>query len=179
MAQQLISREKNKSIIFLAIFSVGLFAFIFIGIYPRYKLLKQTERRIDELSSQISRQKEILPALAMQFQEMTQLKLPEGLLFPDKTALEEKEKILSDIQELSIQNSISVENIVFESNNETAVILLATIKPENDDKDSFLKFHHFLIKLGSLPYIDRIERLSIRAADQIKKIEIRLRFVKK
>lgn len=181
MPQQIISKEKTRSIILFLICGIGIFVFVVIAMYPRYKLLIQTKKQTDEFNAQIEKQKELLPLLALQFQEMDKLKLPDELSSPNKAALlpEEKEKAASDIGGLAAQNRLSVERITFEENLETVSVLLATNSMETEDKHSFSNIHRFLIGLENLSYTDRIERISIRAVDQIRKIEIRHKLVKK
>jgi len=155
--------------------------FVIVAMYPRYKLLIQTKMQTDELNMQLERQKELLPLLALRFQELDQLKLPDELSSLNKVALlpEEKEKVSSDIGGLAAQNRLSLETIGFEANFETVSVSLVTVKQETEDKDSFSNIHRFLIGLENLSYTDQIEHIAIRAVDQIRKIEIRHKLVKK
>ncbi len=149
--------------------------------YPRYKLLIQTKKHTDEFNAQIEKQKELLPLLALQLQEIDKFKLPDELSSLNKAALlpEEKAKAAFDIEQLAAQNRLSVESVGFDANFETLSVLLATNSTETEDKNSFSNIHRFLIGLENLSYTDRIERISIRAIDQIRKIEIRHKLVKK
>jgi hypothetical protein len=182
MSQQIISKEKKRSLVFFLICGTGLLMFVIFAMYPRYRLLIQAKIQTDELRAEIDRQKELLPLLAIRLQESEQLRLPDELSSRNKTALlpEEKEKVSSDIEQLAAQSHLGIESVSFGADFETVSVLLATAAmPEAGDKDSFSNIRRFLIGLENLSYADRIERIAIRAVDQVRKIEIRHKLMKK
>lgn len=177
MTQNIISKEFRGNFTLILICCAGLIIFFVIVLYPRYKLIIQKQFDITEIKRQIADQKEIIPQLAMKMIEADRLKLPEGLVFQNKNPLlpDEKEKLPLLIEELAARCHLKMENITIDSEN--ILISLSTIK--QNDKDSFTEIYHFLMELKKIDYNERIDRIAIRAVGEIKKIEIKIRIVKK
>lgn len=177
MSQTIISKERTENFTLFLICGAVLIMFFVIVLYPRYKLLIQKQLDITELKYQITDQKEMIPQLAMKMLEADRLKLPERLVFPNKSPIlpDEKEKLPSVIEESAIRCHLKSEKVVVDGEN----ILLSLTTLKQNDKDSFTEIYPFLMELKKMTYAERIERISIRAAGDIKKIEIKISIVKK
>ncbi len=177
MTKTIISKERTGNFTLFLICGAGLIIFFVIVLYPRYKLIIQKQSDIAEIKHQISDQKEMIPQLAMKMIEADRLKLPDGLVSQSKKPFlpDEKEKLLSLIEESAVRYHLKTESIVVDGEN--ILMSLSTIK--QNDKDSFTEIYPFLMELKKMTYAERIERIVMRAVGEIKKIEIRIRVVKK
>ncbi len=182
MALTIITKERTRSFTVFLICTAILLLFVLIVLYPRYKILIEKEFYISKLKHQIADQKELIPQIAVKMQEAEQARLPEGLVLPNKSPLtsEEKEKLPQMLEELAIRYHLKPESIVPEtdSGGNEAVFLSLTVFRQQD-KNDFFQIYPFLTELGKAAYVERFERISIRAVNEIRKVEIRIRLVRK
>lgn len=182
MALTMLSKEKTRSFTVFMICGAVLLLFIVIVLYPRYKILIEKEFYISKLKHQIADQKELIPQIAVKMQDAEQSRLPEGLTLPNKAPLtsEEKEKLPQMLEDLALCYHLKPESIVPETDsggNETVSLSLTVVR--QSDNNAFSQLYPFLMELGKAAYAERFERINIRAVNEIRKVEIRIRLVRR
>lgn len=160
-----------RSIAFLLICAGGLLAFILLVIYPQQTSLDEADMEIKALKSRIEEQKLLYPV----FQDLLRqahFKNTQGLPFPNKARLgrDETVKISSIFQKIARKNHFKLVEI--KSNIESLIDSSGYLKIHLVLEGHFFDLRNLLLQLGELPYLEHIERIQIRSAQEKKIISL-------
>jgi hypothetical protein len=173
MAKVNLTSVPTKSLLNLVIFGGGILLFLLLAILPAQKESKALDARIAEISAQI-KEEQILTPLYESLLRKTQIEPPNGL---DVVPLEKLKRgetdglgqtflALATRSNLQLtEYSLEIESMLRETGNLSVSVLL---------KGEFLNLQPFLLEICRLPYLDKIEEITIKPAGDTQ--EFRLRF---
>ena len=165
---------KSKRIVTYLILCIGvLFTFFVFIIYPYYMSLGDTESEIEITKGRIEEQKLLFPV----FQDLlNRARLKESGLLPlpekKRLAREEIDGVSSMIQEIAQRSHLKVGGIMpdLDSLIGGAGLLEMTVVM----KGELFDLRNFLVLLGEISYLEHIEQIQIRTAQDLKEIRLKL-----
>jgi hypothetical protein len=138
-----------------------------------HRTLRERDIEISTLKTRIDQQKVLSPAFNDLIRR-SRIKDPVDLPFPKKEKLpqDDSEKILPLFQEIAGGSNLTIKSFVPDveslvSGSQHVIMDVVII-------GDFFDFRKFFIKLGELPYLERIERFAIRSVEGKKEINLRL-----
>ena len=165
---------KSKRITTYLILCIGvLFTFFVFIIYPYHMSLGEADSEIEITEGRIEEQKLLFPV----FQELLhKARLKESGLLPlpekKKLARDEIDGFSSMIQEIAQRSHLKVGGIMpdLDSLIGGAGFLEMTVVM----KGELFDLHNFLVLLGEVSYLEHIEQIQIRTAQDLKEIRLKL-----
>ena len=151
----------QKSLVFMIGYSLIIMAVILLGILPLYFKTSNQMKENDTLKAQIKEQKELAPVYASVLnagKEKNLFVLPN----PEKAALPRSDsgKFQSDFQMIAQKSGLKVVSLTPDLNTSatpsTSFLHYAVLNGEWND------LRKLLIELGGLPYLDKIEEISMQ-----------------
>ena len=172
-----IVKFSQRSLFYFALFGVVILVIILLMIYPDYRTLAALDKNIKQLNTKIETQKLLFPLFQKMLTEID-LKLPEGAAFPkeEKLTQEKAESIVSVFHELASKFGLKVVEVSpdVESTLNGSGFLLMNVVVEGD----FFKLREFLLELGTLPYLEKIEQLKLQNIEAGKEVRLKIWLVK-
>ena len=167
-----------QSIRHLIICVGGIVAFIFVAIYPSQKSLSRLDKEIAQTESQIEEQRILFP-IAQELVSQVMKKEKYNLPFPDTKNVEREklEEVPSVLEELAGGSGLYTISIVpdVQSLSEYPGHLSITAVV----KGKFSDLREFVIKMGSLPYLEHVEEISISPKDGVREFVLKIWFAVK
>jgi len=171
MAKISLASIPTKSLINVIIFGGGIVLFVLLAILPAQRESRALDARIAEISMRI-KEEQILTPLYESLLKKTQMNPPAGLDIVPKEKLKRKEtdKVRQTFQDLARQSDLQlaeyspeIQSMIGEAGHMKVKLLL---------KGEFLNFQPFLLEVSRLPYLDRIEELTIKSARDTKEFRL-------
>ena len=162
-----------QTVRYIVIWVGGILGFILLAIFPSYRAIIATDRKIEMLQEKIEEQEALYP-LFQELLKKSQRQTPSQLPFPKKAKLsrEETGEISNFFQGLAQKNNFKVESIVPDvvslTNGSGYLMLDATLK------GGFLFFRRLLLQLGEIPYLEHIESIQIRTVGHDKEFRLKV-----
>ncbi len=153
--------------------SLGILAFIALGIYPSQRSLGNKDMEISNLRSSIEEQNMLFPAYA-QLQQRIQFKGSDILSSSvgTKLSIDKIEKLPSIFKKIAQKynlTALSVAPDVMSFGSDSEFLLVDVVIQGN-----FFDFRKFLIELVNLDYLEKIEQIRIERADRAKKFNLKI-----
>lgn len=168
-----ISAFSQRSLVYFAVFGVVIATIALLLIYPDYRTLVAVDRNIQRLSARIEIHNTFFPVFQKMLTESNP-ELPEGvtLLKDEKLSQEKAEGIVSIFYDLSQKTGVQVMEASpdVESTLNGSGFLLLNVAVKGD----FFKLQEFLLAIGSLPYLEKIEQIRLQAVEGGKEARLRL-----
>jgi hypothetical protein len=172
-----IGKPSQRSLFYFALFGAAILVIILLMIYPDYRTLAALDKNIKQLNTKIETQKLLFPLFQKMLTEID-LKLPEGAAFPkeEKLTQEKAESIVSVFHELAGNSGLKVVEVSpdVESTLNGSGFLLMNVVVKGD----FFKLREFLLKLGNLPYLEKIEQIKLKNIEGGKEVRLKIWLVK-
>lgn len=172
-----IVKFSQRSLFYFALFGVVILVIILLMIYPDYRTLAALDKNIKQLNTKIETH-ELLSPLFQKMLTEVELKLPEGVAFPkaEKLSQEKAERIVSVFHELAGKSGIKVVEVSpdVESTLDGSGFVLMNVVVTGD----FFKLREFLMELGNLPYLEKIEQIKLQNIDGGKEVRLKIWLVK-
>jgi len=172
-----IVKFSQRSLFYFALFGVVILVIILLMIYPDYRTLAALDKNIKQLNTKIETQKLLLPLFQKMLTEID-FKLPEGVAFPkeEKLTQEKSESIVSVFHELADNSGLKVVEVSpdVESTLNGSGFLLVNVVVKGD----FFKLREFLLELGNLPYLEKIEQIKLQNIEAGKEVRLKIWLVK-
>ncbi len=163
---------KNQSSPILVILCIlGLFAFLFLVIYPNFRSIREYERQITALNGEIALRQALVPIYRKLVKKAriapsTQLKLPE------KIALDMKDtgRLTQIFQDIAKTAGLTLESVIpdtqsFDKGN--GYLLVAVVF-----RGDFLNVQSLINTIVEQPFVDRIYKIQVRNAEENKWIQL-------
>lgn len=164
MDQERLSKLPGKSIRYLLLCAGGMLSIILLTIYPQYKSLGQLEKEIKKIQTQIEEQEILYPVYRDLFKQIKP-KEPGGVSMPQKAKLDRArtDRISSVLEEMAQQSNLKLVAVVpdVKSLSDRAGLLSVSTQL----KGSFFDFRGFLLLLGRIPFLERIEEVRIKPVE--------------
>ena len=172
-----IGRYSQRSLFYFALFGAVILVVILLLIYPDYRTLAALDKSIIHLNAKIETQKLLFPLFQKMLTEID-LKLPEGAAFPkeEKLTQEKAEGIVSVFYELAGKFRLKVVEISpdVESTLDGSGFVLMNVVVNGD----FSELREFLLELGNLPYLEKIEQIKLQNTEAGKEVRLKIWLVK-
>jgi hypothetical protein len=171
--QKLISILPTQSLIYFIICGIGIIAFIFLIIVPNHKASAELDQEIKKLNAHIEQQRILRPVFDGLLAQAKKDK-PSGLPATKKVRLERGDinKVSALLQDMAGRYHLKIQDIRTDVNeivNNTGYLLMR-IHATGD----FMKFREFLVDLGTIPSLEKIEELKIRAIEGDREYKLRI-----
>lgn len=148
-------------------------AFLGIAVYPKQRSLAGLNQQIDYIEDQIREQKMLLP-LYENLSEIARFEKPEALPFPRQgtLALRETEGLSSLFDAMARRNRLTLVDVIpdIQSLDQGSEGLSVNILLKGD----FSELHGFLLALGGVPALQRVQEIRIKSADKTQDMTIRV-----
>ncbi|MEW6673275.1 MAG: hypothetical protein AB1427_16360 [Thermodesulfobacteriota bacterium] len=172
-----VGKFSQRSLFYFALFGVVILIIILLMVYPDYRTLSALDKDIKQLNVKIETQKLLLPLFQKMLTEID-LKLPEGVTLPkeEKLTQEKTEGIVSVFHDLAGKSGLKVVEASpdVESTLNGSGFLLMNIVVKGD----FFKLRDFLMALGNLPYLEKIEQVKLQNIEEGKEVRLKIWLVK-
>jgi hypothetical protein len=173
MAKINLTSVPKKSLLNVVIFGGGIILFVLLAILPAQRESEALDKRIDEVSGRI-KEEQILTPLYESLLKKAQMKPPAGLnvVAAEKLKRDETDKVGRTFQEMAIESKLQladyspeIQSMIGETGNLKVSMLL---------KGDFFNLQPFLLQICRLPYLDKIEEITIKSAGDTKEFRLRL-----
>jgi len=171
--------EKNlsvlptQSLIYFLVCGVGILVFVFFIILPAQKTSAQLDKDILKISDRIEEQK-ILKPVYQSLLKQTRKKPPTDLPAIRKAKLDRADinKFSKDLQEMALRHGLKIQTM------NTALSTLignsAYLQTRLKLTGAFADFRDFLMALGTIPSLEIIEEVQIRAIEGSREFKIKV-----
>ena len=172
-----IDRISQRSLFYFALFGAVILVIILLMISPDYHTLTALDKNIKQLNTKIETQKILFPLFQKMLTEID-LKLPEGMAFPKEKKLtqEKAESIVSVFHELAGKSGLKVVEVspdVGSTLNGSGFLLVNVVV-----KGDFFRMREFLLELGNLPYLEKIEQIKLQNIEDGKEARLKIWLIK-
>lgn len=168
-----IGRFSQRSLFYFTLFGVVIGVIVLLMVYPDYRKLAALDKNIRQLNAKMETQRLLFPVFQKMLTEID-IKLPEGMPFPknEKLSQEQAERIVSLFHELSGRAGLTVAEVSpdVDTTLNGSGFLLMTVVVRGD----FFKLREFLIELGNLPYLEKIEQVKLQPVEGGREIRLKL-----
>jgi hypothetical protein len=163
----------TKSLLNVIIFGGGIILFVLLAILPAQRESEALDRRIDEISGRI-KEEQILTPLYESLLKKTQMKPPAGMnVVPvEKLKRDETEKVGRTFQEMARESELQLAE--YSPEIQSMIGETGTLKVSMLLKGDFFNLQPFLLQICRLPYLDKIEEITIKSAGDTKEFRLRL-----
>ena len=173
MADRISSGSLTQSLVIFVICAVGIVAFWVLIIFPSQKTAAELDQEIDKLNTRIEEQR-ILTPVFHSLLERAKIKGPSGLPSPEKSKLTsgDMNEISTVFKEIAGRNNLKLDEITTDVNSlmEESGYLVMRLHLSG----GFFDIRKFLIEIGSIPSLEHIEEISIRAAKASKELNLKI-----
>jgi hypothetical protein len=161
----------TKSLINLGLFCGIALLFLFIAVLPSKTASDNLDFEIDNIKMRIQEQRILTPVYETLLKKVT-IEPPAGIAITKKEKLsrEETQRIPITFQHLAEQANLELTDISPNRDsllNESGYLIIDMVL-----RGEFINLHPFLIKLGQIPYVELIEKISIRSIAEAKEIKV-------
>jgi hypothetical protein len=148
-------------------------AFIVAGIYPNYRIAAGLDADIQSIREKLETQQTLLP-LYINLLQQAKVKKIEGLPLADKGKLKQENisRMMNVFQEMAQKSNLIFDGGVPDVN--SLVSGSANMMFSLSVKGSYSDCRSFLIRMGSVPYLERIESLRLFPDEGIKKMSMKI-----
>lgn len=163
----------RNSAVFIVVCLAGLLGFALFSLLPSQRALNEADARIRQLELALKKQEVLYPAFQRLYKVLTGKKEKQVSLAPDEPLKRSQIGALpSMIADIAAKSGLQYEQAVPDINSlrKQTDRLLVNVALQGD----FFRFQEFLSGLGSLPYLDRIDRITIEAGPPVKSFQLRV-----
>ena len=171
--KKILSILPTESLIYLLVCGAGILAFVFLIIIPTQKTSAELDQDILKIGDRIEEQR-ILKPVFESLLKRAKNKTPTDLPATKKAKLDRADisKLSEDLQEMAFRHGLKVQNM---NTDVSALIgkggyLLMRINLAG----AFMDFRDFLVDLGTIPSLEIIEEIKIRAIEGSREFKIKI-----
>jgi hypothetical protein len=163
----------TQSLIYFLICGAGILVFIFLIIIPTQKATNELDREIENLGNRIEEQRILKPVFDALL-ERAKKKNPTTLPATEKVKLARGDisKVSQTLLEMAQRSGLKLRDISTDVNafNGDAGYLQMRIEVTGD----FKRFRDFLLDLGTIPSLEKIEEIQIRAIESSREFKLKI-----
>ncbi len=164
----------TQSLIYFLICGAGILVFVLLIIVPTQRTAAELDQEIERLSARIEEQKLLKPvfdSLLDRVRRNDPIELP--VVKKDKLAFGEIDQITESLQQNARQHNLKIEDMQTDMNALSAKAgnIVVQIKINGE----FQKFRDFLMDLGKIPSLERIDEIHIRAIENSRQLTVKVR----
>ena len=171
--KKITSLLSTQSLIYFLICAVGIIVFVFLVIIPAQKTSAELDASIKDLSRRIDEQRILKPVFENLLKRVKN-KNQTGLPITKKAKLSRGDiaNLSTTLQEMAQRYDLNLKEIktdVTPATNKNGYLLMRI-----DVTGDFMKFRDFLIDLGTIPSLEHIETIDIRAIEANREIKLKI-----
>jgi len=173
MADKISSSPLAQSLVILVICAVGVLAFFWLIILPSKETSASLDQDIEKLNVRIEEQR-ILTPVFHSLLSRAKMEGPSGLPSPEKSKLThgDMNAISTVFQDLARRHNLTLEDMTTDDRSlmaETGYLLMR-LRLSGD----FFKIREFLIDMGSIPSLEHVEEINIKATKTAKELHLKI-----
>jgi len=176
--KKFLSLLPTQSLIYFLICGIGILVFIFLIIIPTQKTSAELDKDIEKLRDHIEEQR-ILKPVFDSLLKRARKKNPTGLPSTKKVKLGRGDisKVSESLREIARRHGLKLREIRTDVNAlmGNAGYLMMRIDVTGD----FMQFRDFLVDLGTVPSLEEIEEIKIRAIEASREFKLKIRLAQK
>jgi hypothetical protein len=163
----------TQSLFLFLICGAGIIVFVFLIILPTHNSSEQLDRDIIKISDRIEEQRILKPvfeSLLKRAKKKNPTDLPATKA--DKLDRSEISKLSTDLQEMAFRHGLKVQDM----NTDVAALIGkgGHLRMRMNLTGAFLDFRGFLVDLGTVPSLEVIEEIQIRAIEGSRQFKIKM-----
>ena len=171
--KKLLSNLPTQSLIYVLVCGAGVLVFIFMIILPNRSISEELDQDIEKLEERIEQQRILRPVFESLL-ERAKKENPTHLPATKKVALVHGDinKVTDLLQDMAGRHDLKIKDIRTDVNammNNTGFIMMR-IHATGD----FMKFRDFLLDIGTIPSLEQIEEIVIRAVEQNREFKLKI-----
>ena len=173
MAAKKSTKQQSATVAYILIFVGIVAAFVLLGILPIYGKIKDQKAEIYRLETAIKKQ-EVLHPLYLSLYKKAQFEPPRALPVQKEGFLprEDVGRLSSIFADLAEASNLSFESALprvntLRAGNKYIMVDLSMIGP-------FIQLRDFLLKLGGLPYVERLEMIKVQRTQNADNITLKI-----
>ena len=171
--KKILSILPTQSLILFILCGAGILAFVFMVILPTHNTSVQLDKDISEISDRIEEQR-ILKPVFESLLKRAKKKNPTNLPDTKQAKLDRTEisKLSEDLQEMAFRHGLKVQNM----NTDVSALIGKNghLQMRLNLTGEFFDFRDFLIDLGTIPSLEVIEEINIRAIEGSREFKIKM-----
>ena len=163
----------TQSLIYFLICGAGILVFIFMIIIPSQNASSELDKDIQKLSDQIEEQRILKPvfdSLLKRAKKKSPTELPSTKKV--KLARGDISKVSEELQEIARRHGLQLKDIKTDVNalmSNTGYLMMRL-----DLAGNFMQFRDFLVDLGTIPPLEQIEEIQIRATKANREFKLKI-----
>ena len=162
-----------QSLLILIVCVVGILAFLLLIILPSERASTELDQEISKLNARIEEQR-ILTPVFHSLLKRSKMAPPSNLPVPERTKLTygSINTISTVFQDIAARHNLKLEDI--KTDVSSMVQDTGYLSMQLRLKGDFYKFRDFLVDLGSIPSLEHIEEINIRALKSTREFDLKL-----
>jgi len=173
MADKISFGSLTQSLAIFGICAVGIVAFWVLIIFPSQKTVEDLDQEINQLNGRIEEQRILTPVFHNLLQR-AKMKGPTRLPSPEKSKLShgDMNAISTVFQDIARRCNLKLDEVTTDVNSlvQESGYLVMRIQISGN----FFDFRKFLVDIGSIPYLEHIEEVSIRSGNASKELSLKI-----
>ena len=171
--KKILSILPTQSLIYLLICGAGILVFVFLIIIPTQKISDELDKDIVKTSDRIEEQR-ILKPVFKSLLKQAKKKNPTELPATKKTKLDRADisKLSQDLQEMALRHGFKIQDMntdVSDLIGKSGYLLMRI-----NLTGAFIDFRDFLVDLGTVPSLEIIEEIQIRAIEGSREFKVKI-----
>jgi len=171
--KKILSILPTQSLIYLLICGAGILVFVFLIIIPTQKISDELDKDIVQTSDRIEEQRILKPVFESLLKQAKK-KNPTELPATKKTKLDRADisKLSQDLQEMALRHGFKIQDMntdVSDLIGKSGYLLMRI-----NLTGAFNDFRDFLVDLGTVPSLEIIEEIQIRAIEGSREFKIKM-----
>lgn len=163
----------TQSLIYFLVCSAGIIAFIFLIIIPNQNMSAELDQEIEKLNNHLEQQRILRPVFDSLI-DRAKRENPTELPVTKKVKLARGDinKISKLLQDMAQRHDVNIQNIRTDVNEmmSNKGYMRMRIHATGD----FMKFRDFLVDVGTIPSLEQVEEINIRAIEGSREFKLRI-----
>jgi hypothetical protein len=163
----------KQTILVIGLCAALIVAFLGLAVYPKQRSISGLNSQIRKIENRIKEQATLLP-LYENLSEIARFEKPEALPFPmqGRLSLHDTERLSSLFDAMARRNRLTLVDAIpdiqsLEQGNQSLAVNILL-------RGDFSDLRHFLLALGGMPALRRVEEIRIKSADRTQDMIVRV-----
>ena len=173
MMTKILSILPTQSLIYFISCGAGIICFIFTIIVPHQNISSELDQDIEHLNDNIERQRILRPVFGSLLEKAKReysTQLP--VIKRDKLERGNIGKVTELLQDIAGRHKLDIQDIQTDVN--AMMTSSGFIEMRIHATGDFMKFRDFLVDLGTIPFLEQIEEIVIRAIEQNREYKLKV-----
>lgn len=170
---KILSILPTQSLVYFIACGAGIIFFVFLIIVPNQNMSAELDQDIELLNDRIEQQRILRPVFGSLL-EKAKREYPTQLPATKRVKLERGDfsKVTELLQDIAGRHDLEIQDIQTDVN--TMMTNSGFIEMRIHATGDFMKFRDFLVDLGTIPFLEQIEEIIIRAIEQNREYKLKI-----